>query len=366
MTVLVRHAGSFTISTAASPASTTLGAQILVTKQRPRWAKLLRTGVAIFDLDFDAILAAMYALFASAEGDCYLVRCPLSEGLGFESQCVHFGHPSAGGCQRSTGDPRLILGKGYRLVVLGGYGRTDPLLNKPFYPNGLVVGIPTYLCVPPDPGIEAVALGSEGLGFESQCVHFGHPSAGGCQRSTGDPRLILGKGYRLVVLGGYGRTDPLLNKPFYPNGLVVGIPTYLCVPPDPGIEVAALGVSEFVLPGTALAEALHTFTHDSNASHDFYRDSTTLTPLSAPVPVRLADPCGGPVLPRSSTVLSCLAVPSGSLSGLHLPSFSTNLVSTAALQDEGLEGHIRSSSSAILQEALSLLHADKGWKVRFT
>ncbi|CAI7928076.1 unnamed protein product [Closterium sp. NIES-54] len=66
---------------------------------------------------------------------------------------------------------------------------------------------------------------SEGLGFESQCVHLGHPSAGGCQRSTGDPRLILGKGYRLVVLGGYGCTDPLLNKPFYPNGLVVGILT---------------------------------------------------------------------------------------------------------------------------------------------
>ncbi|CAI7843591.1 unnamed protein product [Closterium sp. NIES-54] len=60
------------------------------------------------------------------------------------------------------------------------------------------------------------ALQSEGLVFESQRVHFGHPSAGGCQRSTGDPRLILGKGYRLVVLGGYGRTDPLLNKPFYP------------------------------------------------------------------------------------------------------------------------------------------------------
>ncbi|CAI7923152.1 unnamed protein product [Closterium sp. NIES-53] len=67
----------------------------------------------------------------------------LESGLGFESQCVHFGHPSAGGCQSSTGDPRLILGKGYDLVVLGGYGRTDPLLNKPFYPNGLVVGILT-------------------------------------------------------------------------------------------------------------------------------------------------------------------------------------------------------------------------------
>ncbi|CAI7746548.1 unnamed protein product, partial [Closterium sp. NIES-53] len=68
-----------------------------------------------------------------------------------------------------------------------------------------------------------------GLGFESQCVHFGHPSVGGCQRSSGYPRLILGKGYRLVVLGGYGRTDPLLNKPFYPNGLVVGILTLLSV-----------------------------------------------------------------------------------------------------------------------------------------
>ncbi|CAI7915185.1 unnamed protein product, partial [Closterium sp. NIES-54] len=47
----------------------------------------------------------------------------------------------------------------------------------------------------------------------------------------------------------------------------------------------------------------------------------------------LADPSGGPILARSSTDLLCPAVPYGSLSGLHLPSFSTNLVSTAALQD---------------------------------
>ncbi|CAI7882344.1 unnamed protein product [Closterium sp. NIES-54] len=64
---------------------------------------------------------------------------------------------------------------------------------------------------------------------------------------------------------------------------------------------------------------------------DCYR--TTLNLLPAPVPVRQADPSGGPVVARSSTILPCLAVPSGSLSGLHLPSFSTNLVSTAALQD---------------------------------
>ncbi|CAI7918275.1 unnamed protein product, partial [Closterium sp. NIES-53] len=93
---------------------------------------------------------------------------------------------------------------------------------------------------------------------------------------------------------------------------------YLCVPPDPGIEAAALGASESALPGTAPAEALHSLTLDSRASRCFFRDSTTLTPLSAPVPVRLADPLGGPVVARSSTVLPWPAVPSGSLSGLHL------------------------------------------------
>ncbi|CAI7927302.1 unnamed protein product, partial [Closterium sp. NIES-54] len=109
---------------------------------------------------------------------------------------------------------------------------------------------------------------------------------------------------------------------------------YRCVPLDPGIAPAALGASESgTLPGTAPTQALHTFTLDSGASACFFRDSTTLTPLSTPVPVRLAHPSRGPVMARSSTVLPCPAVPSGSLSGLHLPSFSTNLVSTAALQD---------------------------------
>ncbi|CAI7908451.1 unnamed protein product [Closterium sp. NIES-53] len=165
VTVLVRHAGRPTLSTAASLASTTLGsAEFGDEVERPRWAELLKIGVAIFDLDFDAILAAMYALSASAEGDCYL-----------------------------------------------------------------------------------------------------------------------------------------------------------CVPPDPGIEAASLGVSESALPSTAPAEALHTFTLDSGASRCFFRDSTTLTPLSTPVPVRLADPSGCPVLAHSSTVLSCPAVPSGSLSLPPLP-----------------------------------------------
>ncbi|CAI5999142.1 unnamed protein product [Closterium sp. NIES-65] len=107
----------------------------------PRWGDLLKSGVAIFDLDYDAILAAMYAVSISAEGDC-------------------------------------------------------------------------YLCLPPDPGIEATALGAS--------------------------------------------------------------------------ESAALGAGESAAPGT---------------------DESALS------------------------VLPCPAVPSGSLSGLHLPSFSTNLVSGADLQD---------------------------------
>ncbi|CAI7861361.1 unnamed protein product, partial [Closterium sp. NIES-54] len=71
---------------------------------------------------------------------------------------------------------------------------------------------------------------------------------------------------------------------------------YQCVPPDPGIATAGLGASESgTLPDTAPAEALYTFTLDSGTSRCFFCDSTTLTPLPSPVPVRLADPSEGPV-----------------------------------------------------------------------
>ncbi|CAI5945638.1 unnamed protein product [Closterium sp. NIES-65] len=97
---------------------------------------------------------------------------------------------------------------------------------------------------------------------------------------------------------------------------------YLCVPPDPGIEAAALGASasaaqgagKSALSGTTSAQALHTFTLDSGASHSFFQDRTPLTPLSRPVAVSLTDPSGGPVLAHFSTVLPCAAAPSGTLS----------------------------------------------------
>ncbi|CAI7869221.1 unnamed protein product, partial [Closterium sp. NIES-54] len=154
---------------------------------------------------------------------------------------------------------------------------------------------------------------------------------------------------------------------------------YLSVPPDPGIgtsetappgasasaplgpseaaalgasasaalgpgEAAALGASVSAPPGAststlagnASTEALHTFTLDSGTSRCFFRDRTALEQLARPVAVSLADPSGGPVIATSSTVLPCPAVPSGTLSGLYLPSFSTNLVAGSALQDGGV------------------------------
>ncbi|CAI7932028.1 unnamed protein product [Closterium sp. NIES-54] len=102
----------------------------------------------------------------------------------------------------------------------------------------------------------------------------------------------------------------------------------------------ALGASASTATGPASAEALHTFTLDSGASRCFFRDCNTATPLAAPVPISLADPTGGPVVARASIVLPCLAVPSRSLSGLHLPAFSTNLLSNAVLQDEWVDTFI--------------------------
>ncbi|CAI7870044.1 unnamed protein product [Closterium sp. NIES-54] len=169
-------------------------AQFCDVVELPRWHDLLLQNVHIFDLDFDSILAAIYALTDSAEGDC-------------------------------------------------------------------------YLSVPPDPGIAAASLGASAS-------------------------AALGTG-----------------------------------------EFAALGAGESALSGTAPTEALQTFTLDSGASRSFFRDSTTLTALNRPVAVSLDDPSRGPVLAHSSTVLPCPAAPSGLLSGLHLPSFSTSLVSGADLQD---------------------------------
>ncbi|CAI7782725.1 unnamed protein product [Closterium sp. NIES-54] len=105
---------------------------------------------------------------------------------------------------------------------------------------------------------------------------------------------------------------------------------YLCLPPDPGGGAAALGTCEAAALGASASTA-------PGAGESALSDRTTLTSLSQPVAVSLADPSGGPVLASFSTVLPCSAAPSGTLSGLYLPSFSTNLVSGADLQDQGVD-----------------------------
>ncbi|CAI5499775.1 unnamed protein product, partial [Closterium sp. Naga37s-1] len=86
--------------------------------------------------------------------------------------------------------------------------------------------------------------------------------------------------------------------------------------------------------GAEPEEALHTTTLDSGASRCFFRDSTTVTPLTVLFPVTLADPSGGLVVARGATVLPCPAAPSGLLTGLHLPSFAKNLVATSVILDQ--------------------------------
>ncbi|CAI5981756.1 unnamed protein product [Closterium sp. NIES-65] len=159
----------------------------------PRWGDLSRAGVAVFDLDYDAILAAMYAVTTSVEGD-------------------------------------------------------------------------SYLCVPPDLGIEATALGAG----EAAALGASASAAPGASASA--------------TLGASASAAP--------------------------------GAGESALLGTTSAQAFHTFTLDSGASRSFFRDCTTLTPLSRPVAVSLADPSGGPVLASFSTVLPCPAAPSGTLSDI--------------------------------------------------
>ncbi|CAI7874137.1 unnamed protein product [Closterium sp. NIES-54] len=65
----------------------------------PCWGNLLKQNVAIFDLDFDAILAAMYAVTDSAEGDCYLSVPP---DPGIEAAALGASESAAPGTSAST------------------------------------------------------------------------------------------------------------------------------------------------------------------------------------------------------------------------------------------------------------------------
>ncbi|CAI7738048.1 unnamed protein product [Closterium sp. NIES-53] len=279
----------------------------------PRWADLLRSRIAIFDLEFDAILSAMYALSVLVSLVLSLVlrllrRCTPSRWTHALLLVSFVTSPlSLLSLQLSRSDWLTPLGA--RSWVRAGGSESCPYVIRRGVRAGQTCGTAEHRCF----SRLDVAWRAE-FGDDVE-----RPRWADFLRSGDD---IFDLNYDAILSAMYALCASAEGD------------CYRCVPPDPGIATAALGASESGTPlGTAPAEALHTFTLDSRASRCFFRDSTTLTPLCAPVSVRLADPSEGPVMARSSTVLPCPAVPSGSLSGLHLPSFSTNLVSTAALQD---------------------------------
>ncbi|CAI7905420.1 unnamed protein product, partial [Closterium sp. NIES-53] len=102
------------------------------------------------------------------------------------------------------------------------------------------------------------------------------------------------------------------------------------------LPLASVGTCVDTSPGARSEDASLSFTLDSGASHCFFRDHTTLTLLPTPVSVALADPTSGPVTTRYTTTLPCPAVPSGSLTGFHVPSFSRNLVGVRPLVSQHL------------------------------
>ncbi|CAI7838676.1 unnamed protein product, partial [Closterium sp. NIES-53] len=95
----------------------------------------------------------------------------------------------------------------------------------------------------------------------------------------------------------------------------------LCAIVD-SVPVASVGTFLGTSLGAAPEDASLSFPLDSGASHCFFRDHTTLTPLPAPVSVALADPTSGLVTARYTNTLPSPAVPSGFLTGFHVPSFS--------------------------------------------
>ncbi|CAI7791148.1 unnamed protein product, partial [Closterium sp. NIES-54] len=96
------------------------------------------------------------------------------------------------------------------------------------------------------------------------------------------------------------------------------------------IEAATLGASESALPGTAPGEAMHTFTLDSGASRYFFCDSTTLTPLPAPVPVRQAGPFGSPQTPHTEKTTHKATGATSSSPTTTTPTTTTTATLTAA------------------------------------
>ncbi|CAI7930807.1 unnamed protein product [Closterium sp. NIES-54] len=176
--------------------------------ERPRWAELLRSGVAIFDLEYDAILAAMYALSVSGEGDCYLCVPRLLSGAS-----------GAGGSSAAgAGGPGVAAGAG----VTGGTVTTGPGGARTWGTGAAETG-----------GVEGVGAGAP---TEPGAAGAGGTGAGG----VGAGGAGAG-GVGAVDPGGGDPGDTVRLRPYFVPLLqqVPGVPSstgltppLLCPPPD--------------------------------------------------------------------------------------------------------------------------------------
>ncbi|CAI7765390.1 unnamed protein product [Closterium sp. NIES-53] len=219
--------------------------------ERPRWAELLRSGVDIFALDYDAILAAMYALFVSAEGDCFWCVVP------------------------TPGIKAAALGASeFALPVLA---RPSIVLPCTAVPSGSLFGLHlpsfstnlVYVSNPVAPHCSCRLLSHLTLLWHHR---LGHPSL---------PRLH-GMHSRLLVSGLLRSLPPLPPSPAPP-----------CVPCVEGRQRAAPHSSSFP-PTTAPLQTLHMDVwgparisgQDESATSCWMLTTTRVTPRSSPCRAR--------------------------------------------------------------------------------
>ncbi|CAI7790676.1 unnamed protein product [Closterium sp. NIES-54] len=110
--------------------------------ERPRWAELLRSGVDIFDLDYDAILAAMYALSVRSEGDSYLC-VPPDPGIEAAALGASESTWSLPPLSPSPASPCLHCIEGRQRVAP--YSSSFPLTNAPLHTLHMDVSGPAHV-----------------------------------------------------------------------------------------------------------------------------------------------------------------------------------------------------------------------------
>ncbi|CAI7774777.1 unnamed protein product [Closterium sp. NIES-53] len=218
----------------------------------------------------------------------------------------------------------------YLLTDLGEQPRSPPVLPT------LLISSPRHFSLV----IISVSGGAAGAGGAGGATGSagGAGGAGGAGPTTDHHCLswpLLRQSQRLGVhISGHclSRTTPPFSsfETFSPQ-LLSELVSLRCV--TGSVEAAALGASESAAAPGASESAAAPGASDSAGALSASESAASLgaSEFAAALGASASTTI---VVARVSTVLLCLAVPSGSLSGLHLPAFLTNLLSNAVLQDE--------------------------------